>query len=262
MSVKKRLDAAVLERGYAESRERAKALIMEGRVFVNGRKAEKAGEQVSEEAHITVTEGLKYVSRGGLKLERAIEEFSIDLEGSICADIGASTGGFTDCMLQNGAARVYAIDVGYGQLAWSLRRDERVIVMERTNARTLTQESLGETVGFATVDVSFISLKLILPVLYDITSFNASAVCLIKPQFEAGKANVGKRGVVRDKNVHIDVIENTIRYANDTGFAIGGLTYSPIRGPEGNIEFLLYLVKDGADVPVDAARVVHEASQL
>ncbi len=241
---KERLDITLVNRGLVPSREQAKAVIMSGIVYVNNQKSDKPGEQIKEDAKVEVRgETLKYVSRGGLKLEKAMKCFPVKLDGCICADIGASTGGFTDCMLQNGAQKVYAIDVGYGQLAWKLRTDERVINLERTNFRYVTNEQIPEPLQFASVDVSFISLSLILPALRPLLMDNGKAVCLIKPQFEAGKENVGKKGVVRDKNVHIAVIEKIIGVALQCGFSVLGLDYSPVRGPEGNIEYLCFLQK-------------------
>ncbi len=245
MSDKLRLDVALVERGFAESREKAKALIMSGIVFVNNQKSDKAGNTVKLDDILEVRgETLKYVSRGGLKLEKAVSAFSLDLKGFICADIGASTGGFTDCMLQNGAIKVYSIDVGYGQLAWKLRTDERVVNLERTNFRYVTSEQVPDMLDFASVDVSFISLSHILPVMYTLLKDNATAVCLIKPQFEAGKENVGKKGVVREKSVHIAVIEKIVNLAIENKFSVFGLDFSPVKGPEGNIEYLCYLKKE------------------
>ncbi len=242
---KQRLDVALVEQGFAESREKAKVLIMSGIVYVNNQKSDKAGNTVKPEDKIEVRgAALKYVSRGGLKLEKAMEVFPIALQGCVCADIGASTGGFTDCMLQNGAEKVYAIDVGYGQLAWKLRTDERVVNMERTNFRYVTREEIPEELDFASVDVSFISLSLILPVMRALLKSKGSAVCLIKPQFEAGRENVGKKGVVRDKNVHIAVIEKIMGIIKDNKFSLLGLDFSPVKGPEGNIEYLCYIRKD------------------
>jgi 23S rRNA (cytidine1920-2'-O)/16S rRNA (cytidine1409-2'-O)-methyltransferase len=241
---KTRLDVALVEQGFAESREKAKAIIMSGIVFVNNQKSDKAGNVIKPDDIIEVRgETLKYVSRGGLKLEKAVNVFDFSLEDSICADIGASTGGFTDCMLQNGAKKVYAIDVGYGQLAWKLRTDERVINLERTNFRYVTKEHIPEELDFASVDVSFISLSLILPVMRTLLKDAGQAVCLIKPQFEAGKENVGKKGVVRDKNVHIAVINKIIELINTNNFTLLGLDFSPIKGPEGNIEYLCLIEK-------------------
>ena len=239
-----RLDVALVEGGFAESREKAKSLIMAGIVYVNNQKSDKAGNTVKPDDIIEVRgETLKYVSRGGLKLEKAVNTFDFSLADKVCADIGASTGGFTDCMLQNGAKKVYAIDVGYGQLAWKLRTDNRVINLERTNFRYVTQEQIPEELDFASVDVSFISLSLILPVLYTLLKQNGQAVCLIKPQFEAGKENVGKKGVVRDKNVHIAVIEKIIDVIISNNFRLLGLDFSPVKGPEGNIEYLCHIEK-------------------
>lgn len=247
MSSKIRLDAAVFERGLTESREKAKVLIMAGDVYVNNQKADKPGTQVSEADKIEVRSNtLKYVSRGGLKLEKAMQVYNISLEGKICADIGASTGGFSDCMLQNGAEKIYAIDVGYGQLAWKLRCDPRVVNLERTNFRYVTSEQVPDALDFASVDVSFISLKLILPVLHTLLKNDATAVCLIKPQFEAGKENVGKKGVVRDISVHKDVVNTITSFMVDTGFSVVGLDFSPIKGPQGNIEYLAYIKKSAA----------------
>lgn len=244
MSGKKRLDVLLTERGLQESRQRAQAVIMSGEVFANGQRVDKPGTAVAEDAQIEIRGGtLAYVSRGGLKLEKAMATFPIDLHGAVCADIGASTGGFTDCMLQNGAEKVYAVDVGYGQLAWKLRSDPRVVCLERTNARYLTHEQVPDELDFASVDVSFISLKLILPPLNGLLKDGGHAACLVKPQFEAGREKVGKKGVVRDPDVHLEVLEHFLDYAKESGFTVLGLTYSPIRGPEGNIEYLGYLEK-------------------
>jgi len=257
MSEKLRLDVALVERGFAESREKAKALIMSGIVFVNNQKSDKAGNTVKPDDILEVRgETLKYVSRGGLKLEKAVSAFSLCLDGFVCADIGASTGGFTDCMLQNGAVKVYSIDVGYGQLAWKLRTDERVVNLERTNFRYVTEEQVPDKLDFASVDVSFISLSHILPVMRTLLKDNATAVCLIKPQFEAGKENVGKKGVVREKSVHIAVIEKILNLAIEDGFSVLGLDFSPVKGPEGNIEYLCYLKKtDNPEILCDATAV-------
>ncbi len=242
---KERLDCALVSRGFAESREKAKAIIMSGIVYVNNQKCDKAGDTVKPDDNIEVRgETLKYVSRGGLKLEKAMKCFEILLDDCICADIGASTGGFTDCMLQNGAKKVYSIDVGYGQLAWKLRTDERVVNLERTNFRYVTREQVPDELDFASVDVSFISLSLIIPVMRTLLRDGGRAVCLIKPQFEAGKENVGKKGVVRDKAVHIAVIEKIINIVKENKFSLLGLDFSPIKGPEGNIEYLCYIQKD------------------
>ena len=244
MSGKKRLDVLLTERGLQESRQRAQAVIMSGEVFVNGQRVDKPGTAVAEDAQIEIRGGtLAYVSRGGLKLEKAMATFPIDLRGAVCADIGASTGGFTDCMLQNGAEKVYAVDVGYGQLAWKLRGDPRVVCLERTNARYLTHEQVPDELDFASVDVSFISLKLILPPLNGLLKDGGHAACLVKPQFEAGRDKVGKKGVVRDPDVHLEVLERFLDHAKESNFTVLGLTYSPIRGPEGNIEYLGYLEK-------------------
>ena len=243
MSDKIRLDARIFELGLSESREKAKAFIMAGQVYVNGMKATKAGMTVSEKDSIEVRGGSEFVSRGGHKLKKAMSVFPINLENKICMDIGASTGGFTDCMLQNGAVRVYSIDVGYGQLAWKLRSDERVVCMERTNARYLTHEQIPDELDFASVDVSFISLKLILPALCGLLKEGGHVSCLVKPQFEAGREKVGKKGVVRDPAVHLEVLENFLIHAKESGFTVLGMTFSPIRGPEGNIEYLGFLEK-------------------
>ena len=244
MAKKTRLDVAVFEQGYAESREKAKAIIMAGLVYVNNQKADKAGFELKEGDVLEVRgKALKYVSRGGLKLEKAMQEFPITLDGKICMDVGASTGGFTDCMLQNGAVKVYSVDVGYGQLAWKLRTDERVVNLERTNFRYVTEKEIPDKINFSSVDVSFISLSHILPVLNKLLAGDGEAVCLIKPQFEAGKEKVGKKGVVRDLNVHLEVVEKVIGLALDNGFDVLGLQFSPIKGPEGNIEYLIYLKK-------------------
>ena len=242
---KVRLDVALVEGGFAESREKAKRLIMAGIVYVNNQKSDKAGNTVKPDDVIEVRgQALKYVSRGGLKLEKAMKVFPISLDGFVCADIGASTGGFTDCMLQNGASKVYAIDVGYGQLDWKLRTDERVVNLERTNFRYVTKEEIPEDLDFASVDVSFISLSLILPVMRTLLKDKGTAVCLIKPQFEAGKENVGKKGVVREKSVHIAVIEKIMNLLIENKFSLLGLDFSPVKGPEGNIEYLCYIRKD------------------
>lgn len=247
---KQRLDQLVLSLGLAPSREKAKAFIMEGLVFVDGERADKAGEMVSPDVKITVKGGLRYVSRGGLKLEKAMEATEFPILGAVCMDIGASTGGFTDCMLQNGASRVYAVDVGYGQLAWKLRQDPRVINLERTNARYLTKEQIPEPISFASVDVSFISLTKILPVLYSLLTDDGYAVALVKPQFEAGREQVGKKGVVRDGAVHCAVLEKIYRACRELSFAVVAMDFSPIKGPEGNIEYLFTLQKGmGESVP-------------
>ena len=244
MSNKTRLDILLTERGLLDSRQKAQATIMSGSVFVNGQRVDKAGTAVANDAQIEIRGAtLQYVSRGGLKLEKAMQTFPLDLRGKICADIGASTGGFTDCMLQNGAKKVYAVDVGYGQLDWKLRNDERVVCMERTNARYLTREEIPDELDFASIDVSFISLKLIFPALYGLLREGGEIACLIKPQFEAGREKVGKKGVVRDPAVHLEVLEHFLIYAKENHFTVLGITYSPIRGPEGNIEYLGFLRK-------------------
>lgn len=250
--MKKRIDVLLFERGLAPSREKARTLIMAGSVYVNNQKFDKPGDTVSDDAEIEVRGSmLKYVSRGGLKLEKAMQLFPIDLNGKICMDIGASTGGFTDCMLQNGAQRVYSVDVGYGQLAWQLRQDPRVVNLERTNARYLTREQVPEEIDFFSVDVSFISLRIILPAVRPLLRDGGQAVCLIKPQFEAGREKVGKKGVVRDRAVHEEVVETICRFALENGYSVLGLTFSPVKGPEGNIEYLVYLEK--SDAPVHTA---------
>ncbi|MBQ7726371.1 MAG: TlyA family RNA methyltransferase [Clostridia bacterium] len=257
MTEKKRLDVALTEHGLTETREKAKALIMAGQVYLNGQKCDKPGTPVKERDTIELRgEGLRYVSRGGLKLEKAVQSFSLSLDGYVCADIGASTGGFTDCMLQNGAVKVFSIDVGYGQLAWKLRNDPRVINLERTNFRYVTTEQIPDALDFASVDVSFISLSLILPTLRPLLKDNARAVCLIKPQFEAGREHVGKKGVVRERSVHIAVIDKIVSLASETGFSVLGLDFSPVRGPEGNIEYLCYLEKSAE--PVKACTISTE----
>ena len=249
MSNKIRLDVAVFEAGYAPSREKAKAIIMAGQVYVNNQKVDKAGTEIKRDDKLEVRGStLKYVSRGGLKLEKAMQCFPITLQDKVCMDVGASTGGFTDCMLQNGAKKVYSIDVGYGQLAWKLRTDERVVNLERTNFRYATREQVPDEIDFSSVDVSFISLYHILPVLNSLLANNGEAVCLIKPQFEAGKEKVGKKGVVRDLNVHLEVVKKIISLAVENGFSVLGLQFSPIKGPEGNIEYLIYLKK--SDEPI------------
>ena len=250
--MKERLDVLMVQRQLAPSREKAKALIMAGCVLVDGEREDKAGTMFADKVEITVKGNtLKYVSRGGLKLQKAMEKFDITLDGKVCMDVGASTGGFTDCMLQNGAVKVFSIDVGHGQLAWSLRNDERVVCMEKTNFRYLTPEDIGEEIDFASCDVSFISLEKILPPAYSILKDGGRMVCLIKPQFEAGRDKVGKHGVVRDINVHKEVIENVIEFAMNAQFKVIGLDYSPIKGPEGNIEYLLYLRKGDDDAALD-----------
>lgn len=255
--MKERLDVLLVEQGIVTGRDKAKAVIMAGLVYVNGEKVTKGGTCVERDAVIEYRgETMKYVSRGGYKLERAMEQFPICLENCICMDIGASTGGFSDCMLQNGAKKVYAVDVGYGQLDWKLRTDERVVNMERTNIRYV--EELEDVLDFVSVDVSFISLKLVLPVAYRLLGEEGRGVCLIKPQFEAGRSQVGKGGVVRDKSVHRQVIEQVIDYAHQNGFSVAGLDYSPIKGPKGNIEYLLYITK-GVEGSWDVEQTVETA---
>lgn len=246
----------MVEQGCAESREKAKAIIMAGDVFIQNQRYDKPGMLVPKDSQLDVRGGLRYVSRGGLKLEKAMQKFPITLERKTAMDIGASTGGFTDCMLQNGAEKVYSVDVGYGQLAWKLRTDSRVVNLERTNVRYLTSEQVPELVDFFSVDVAFISLRLVLPVARKFLKDGGEAVCLIKPQFEAGKEKVGKKGVVRDPAVHREVIEQITSFVLQNGFSVLGLTYSPVRGPEGNIEYLLYLRK--SDRPVSAALDIAE----
>lgn len=252
MKHKERLDVLLVERGLAESRSRAQAVIMAGEVYVNGQKADKAGMDVPLEAEIEVRGSVcPYVSRGGLKLEKALRDFGVDPTGYVCSDSGASTGGFTDCLLQQGASKVFAIDVGYGQLAWKIRSDPRVVVMERTNIRYVTPEDLGEALDLSVVDVSFISLRIVLPAIQRLLKPAGQVLCLIKPQFEAGKENVGKKGVVRDPAVHEQVLRDFVQLAAELGFTLKNLTFSPVKGPEGNIEFLghLSMTKGQALVP-------------
>lgn len=264
MKQKERLDVALVERGLAESRAKAQATIMAGLVYVEGQKADKPGLSVTPEQSIEVRgAACPYVSRGGLKLEKALRDFGVDPTGYVCSDSGASTGGFTDCLLQQGARKVFAIDVGYGQLAWKIRSDPRVVVMERTNIRNVAPEDLGEALDLSVVDVSFISLKLVLPVIYRLLKPEGQVLCLIKPQFEAGKEKVGKKGVVRDPSVHQQVLEQFLETAAEVGFSVKNLTFSPVKGPEGNIEFLGHLSKAAiSPVEPDAAAIVaaaHEA---
>ena len=262
--MKERLDVLLVKRGLAVSREKAKAVIMAGSVYVDNQKEDKAGTMFQDTVNIEVRGStLKYVSRGGLKLEKAMTHFDVTLEGKVCMDVGSSTGGFTDCMLQNGAVKVFAIDVGHGQLDWKLRNDERVVCMEKTNIRYVVPEDLGEEADFSSIDVSFISLtKVLLPV-YHLLTPQGEVVCLIKPQFEAGREKVGKKGVVRDPKVHEEVIEKVIGYAVSIGYAVRHLEYSPIKGPEGNIEYLLHLKKNPEgtleNVPVDIQKIVAQA---
>ncbi|MGP1612709.1 MAG: TlyA family RNA methyltransferase [Catonella sp.] len=266
--MKERLDVLLIERGFFESREKAKAVIMAGEVFVNGQREDKAGSKFDKDAEIEVRgKVLKYVSRGGLKLEKAVEVYGIDLENKVCIDIGSSTGGFTDCMIQHGAVLVYAIDVGTNQLAWKLREDPRVVSMEKTNIRYVTEDQLPQKADFASVDVSFISLTKVLPSAICLLKEEAEMVCLIKPQFEAGREKVGKKGVVRDFAVHREVIEMVVNFSIELNFLIKGLTFSPVKGPEGNIEYLLYMEKQKErmseqaihNILTDIERVVDEA---
>lgn len=249
MKHKQRLDLLMTERGLCDSRSRAQALIMSGAVFVDGQKCDKAGTPVADDAAVEVRgETCPFVSRGGLKLEKALREFGVDPTGYVCSDSGASTGGFTDCLLQKGAKKVFAIDVGYGQLAWALRTDPRVVCMERTNIRYVTPEDLGEPLDLSVVDVSFISLRLVLPAVQKLLKPTGQVLCLIKPQFEAGKDKVGKKGVVREKSTHVEVLEQFLGLADELGFTVRNLTFSPVKGPEGNIEFLGHLSMQPADV--------------
>ena len=264
--MKERLDVLLVKKGLAESREKAKAVLMSGIVYVNNQKEDKAGAMFEETAAIEVRgHTLPYVSRGGLKLEKAVQVFGLDLTGFTCMDVGASTGGFTDCMLQNGAAKVYAVDVGHGQLAWKLRNDSRVVCMEKTNVRYLKREDIGEEADFVSIDVSFISLSKILGPVRAVMKDGARMVALIKPQFEAGREKVGKKGVVREKSTHLEVIRAVMGYAKELDFRILGLDYSPIRGPEGNIEYLLYLEKPlpggpSEDEPIPGPEEIVEAA--
>jgi len=271
--MKERLDVWMVQHALVSSREKARAAIMEGNVFVDGQREDKAGTFIKEDAAVELRgQKLPYVSRGGLKLARAFTEFHLDLNGRVCTDVGSSTGGFTDCMLQNGAARVYAIDVGRGQLAWKLRSDPRVVCMEKTNIRYVKPEDIGEEIDFSSVDVSFISLTKVLIPIREYLKADGRIVCLIKPQFEAGRTKVGKKGVVRDPDVHREVIAGIVSFAQKQDFTVLGLTYSPIRGPEGNIEYLLYLSKipaetmceitDRADDPAVVSTVADAFSKL
>ena len=261
--MKERLDVLLVSRGLAESREKAKTMIMEGIVFVNGQREDKAGASFAADAPIEVRgQTLRYVIRGGLKLEKAMTHFGVTLAGKVCMDVGASTGGFTDCMLQNGAVKVFSVDVGRGQLAWKLRNDERVVCMEKTNIRYVTPEDIGVPVEFSSIDVSFISLtKVLLPV-REILTDHGEIVCLIKPQFEAGREKVGKKGVVREPETHLEVIEKVMDYAKELGFGRKHLEFSPIKGPEGNIEYLLHLEKNGTDeAGIDPNEIVRRAHE-
>lgn len=258
--MKERLDVLLVKRALAPSREKAKAMIMEGSVYVNNQKEDKAGSMFDTGAQVEVRgKTLRYASRGGLKLEKAMERFAVSLEQKTCMDIGASTGGFTDCMLQNGARKVYAVDVGYGQLAWKLRQDARVCCMEKTNIRYVTPQDIGEPLDFASVDVSFISLTKVLGPAKELLKEQGEMVCLIKPQFEAGREKVGKKGVVKDRAVHREVIEKITDYAEAQGLGILGLSFSPIKGPEGNIEYLVYFNKQQKGMEKDAVRKRLEA---
>ena len=256
-----RLDQLVFDLGLAESRERAKTTVMSGLVFVNGQRADKPGMQVSPDVNVEVKgTALPYVSRGGLKLEKALKVFPIDVTGKVCIDCGASTGGFTDVLLKNGAAKVYSVDVGYGQLAWSLRNDERVVNMERTNIRYISSEQIPEPLDICVMDLSFISVKLVLPAVCALLKDDAQLVCLIKPQFEAGREEVGKKGVVRDKAVHLSVIESVLSFAPTVGMTVMGLDFSPIKGPEGNREYLCYMKKGVHEAGLINAAAIVEAS--
>lgn len=260
--MKKRLDVLLVDRGLATGRDRAKALIMRGIVYANDQKAQKSGDEYPEDTFLEVRGNpLPFVSRGGLKLEKAVKEFNLPVAGAICADIGASTGGFTDCLLSHGAVKVYAVDVGYGQLAWSLREDSRVVVLERTNARYLTNSQIAEPLRLITIDVSFISLTLLLPALSRLLCEDSHILCLVKPQFEAGKEHVGKKGVVRDPVIHAHVIEKVAAHAQEIGLIAADLDFSPIKGPQGNIEYLLHLRNSNAvsDRNIDAKAVVSRA---
>ena len=255
---KTRLDQLVFDRGFTESRERAKTTVMSGHVFVNGQRADKPGMPVSEDAVIELRgEALPFVSRGGYKLDKALKVFPVDPAGKICVDCGASTGGFTDVLLQHGAAKVYSVDVGYGQLAWKLRSDERVVNMERTNLRYVTQEQIPEKLDLAVMDVSFISIRLVLPAVKALLKDGADLICLIKPQFEAGREEVGKKGVVRDEAVHREVVQQILDFAPTIGLSVLGLDFSPIKGPEGNIEYICHMVNtQDISREIDVAAVV------
>ena len=261
MKIKKRLDVLLTEQGYADSRAKAQAIIMSGLVYVNGQKADKPGMSFEETVQLEVRGATcPYVSRGGLKLEKALRDFGVDPKGYVCSDSGASTGGFTDCLLQQGARKVFAIDVGYGQLDWKIRSDPRVVVMERTNVRYVTPEELGEPLDLSVVDVSFISLRIVLPVIKTFLKPTGQVLCLIKPQFEAGKEKVGKKGVVREASTHKEVLDNFVALADELEFKILGLTFSPVKGPEGNIEFLAHLSLDNVEgIRPDTAMVVQQA---
>ena len=261
MKVKKRLDVLLTEQGYADTRSKAQAIIMSGQVYVNGQKADKPGVSYEETVELEVRGTVcPYVSRGGLKLEKALRDFGVKPVGYVCSDSGASTGGFTDCLLQQGARKVFAIDVGYGQLDWKIRSDPRVVVMERTNIRYVTPEQLGEPLDLSVIDVSFISLKIVLPAIKALLKPTGQVLCLIKPQFEAGKEKVGKKGVVREKSTHREVLDHFVMLAKELEFQILGLTFSPVKGPEGNIEFLAHLSLDALEgICPDTADVVEQA---
>ncbi|KPU28098.1 hypothetical protein TR13x_01800 [Caloranaerobacter sp. TR13] len=260
---KERIDILLVKKGLVETREKAKKYIMAGIVYAEEQKIDKPGTKVDVNSNIVVRGNpIPYVSRGGLKLEKALNIFPISINGKVAMDIGASTGGFTDCMLQNGAQKVYAIDVGYGQLAWKLRNDDRVIVMERTNIRYVKPEDIGELVDLVTIDVSFISLKLVLPVVYKLTKENADIITLIKPQFEAGRDKVGKKGVVRDKKTHVEVISNIFDFCKEIGLYMIGLTYSPVKGAEGNIEYLAHIVKAKSEIAIDKDAFIQEVVDM
>lgn len=263
MKIKKRLDLLLTERGYADSRSKAQAVIMAGQVYVDGQKADKPGISYEENVSIEVRGDVcPYVSRGGLKLEKALRDFGVNPAGFVCSDSGASTGGFTDCLLQQGAQKVFAIDVGYGQLDWKIRSDPRVVVMERTNIRYVTPEDLGEPLDLSVIDVSFISLKIVLPTIKTLLRESGQVLCLIKPQFEAGREKVGKKGVVREPQTHVEVLDMFVELANNLGFTILGLTYSPVKGPEGNIEFLGHLtLEDKPGITPDTAELVRQAHE-
>ena len=263
MKIKKRLDVLLTEQGYADTRSKAQAIIMAGQVYVNGQKADKPGISYEETVQLEVRGDVcPYVSRGGLKLEKALRDFGVKPEGFVCSDSGASTGGFTDCLLQQGAKKVFAIDVGYGQLDWKIRSDERVVVMERTNIRYVTLEDLGEPLDLSVVDVSFISLSIVLPAIKNLLKSTGQVLCLIKPQFEAGRDKVGKKGVVRDPETHKEVLDSFVALADTLGFTILGLTFSPVKGPEGNIEFLGHLTLDDKEgIRPDTADVVRQAHE-
>jgi len=264
LKIKRRLDVLLVEQGYADSRTKAQAIIMSGQVYVDGQKADKPGISYEEGISLEVRgAACPYVSRGGLKLEKALRNFGVDPTGYVCSDSGASTGGFTDCLLQQGAKKVFAIDVGYGQLDWKIRSDPRVVVMERTNVRYVTPEQLGEPLDLSVIDVSFISLKIVLPVIKTFLKATGQVLCLIKPQFEAGKDKVGKKGVVRDPATHKEVLDDFLLLARELGFCVMGITFSPVKGPEGNIEFLAHLtLGEGNGMELDTAQLVAQAHEV